>query len=71
MSTWNVIFLLFLEVAILLLLAAVLWELRKLRSLLQDLLASNREASRSQNAAIHELGASLLRASKSDSTANG
>ncbi|MEJ0075725.1 MAG: hypothetical protein WDO17_09800 [Alphaproteobacteria bacterium] len=71
MSTWNVIILLFLEAAILLLLAAMLWELRKLRSLLQDLLTSNREASRSESAAIHELGASLLRSRKSDSTANG
>lgn len=69
MGTWDIMILIFLWVAILLL-AALWWELRQLRSLLLDLLTSNREASRSQSAAIHELGASLLRARKTDSTPN-
>jgi CHASE3 domain sensor protein len=63
---WDFLIFLGCAVAILLLLA-VLLELRRIRQSIQDLHSSNRETSRSLIAAVHDVSASLLRTRKSDS----
>jgi hypothetical protein len=66
MTWWEILILLGVWVAALLL-NAVLSELRKLRKAVENLHSGEQENARSLGAAVHELGASLLRANKPSS----